>query len=201
MADMIPGNLVELHHRAVTRFGGLVHHIGTDQWELPTPCTEWNVRALVNHVTAEDLWAEALFGGRTIAEVGDTLDGDGLGEDPVAMWDRAAAASLELIESPGAMTQLVDLSRGPTPGREYVVELFVDHLMHGWDLAQGIGDAGGFDEEAVHAGKEWFATVEDNYRRVGAIAERPSIEQDADEPTVFLAMTGRSWNWRSSLPT
>lgn len=202
MADMIPDNIVELHRRAVSRFGGLVHHIRPDQWELPTPCTEWNVRALVNHVAGEDLWAEALFGGRTIAEVGGSLDGDVLGDDPIATWDRAAAASIELIEAPGAMTQLVDLSRGPTPGREYLVELFTDHLMHGWDLAQGIGDtgAGAVDAEAVHAGKEWFATVEDAYRRVGAIAERPPIAEDADELTVFLAMTGRSWDWRSSLP-
>jgi uncharacterized protein (TIGR03086 family) len=194
---VIPDDIVELHRRAVERFGELVHQVRPEQWEDPTPCTEWDVRALVNHVTVEDLWAEQLFAGRTIAEVGDALEGDVLGSDPIATWDRAAAASLALIEAPGAMDRQVDLSRGPTPGRGYTVELFNDHVMHAWDLAEGIGVDAALDGEVVDAARVWFATVEDEYRSWGAIAERPSIPDDADEMTVFLAMSGRSRDWRS----
>ncbi len=49
-------DLVELFERAVRRFGERVPLIG-DRWAAPTPDDEWDVRALVNHVIAEDLWA------------------------------------------------------------------------------------------------------------------------------------------------
>ena len=42
----------------------------SDDWSKPTPCSEWNVRALVNHVVSEDRWTKPLVEGMTIAEVG-----------------------------------------------------------------------------------------------------------------------------------
>ena len=56
-----------------------------------TPCTEWDVRALVNHVLGEIRWAVPLFAGSTIAEVGDRFDGDLLGDDPVGRVGRGRA--------------------------------------------------------------------------------------------------------------
>ena len=48
----------------------------------PPRAREWNVRELVNHVVGEDAWTVPLMRGATIAEVGDSLDGDLLGERP-----------------------------------------------------------------------------------------------------------------------
>lgn len=192
---MIPDDIDELLRRSVVTFDRLVHEIEPAQWGDQTPCTEWDVRALVNHVTNEDLWGEALFGGRTIAEVGDAFDGDVLGDDPVGGWERASAGVLARIAEPGTMDRLVDLSRGPTPGRDYAVELFADHVMHSWDLAKAIGTADALDPAIVGFAKDWFATVEDSYRRNGSIAERPPVPDEADDQTLFLAMTGRRRDW------
>jgi uncharacterized protein (TIGR03086 family) len=192
---VIPDDIAELHRRSVQVFDGLVHRIGAGSWGDATPCSEWTVRDLVNHLTNENLWAEALFGGRAIAEVGDAFDGDVLGDDPVASWERAARGALARMGEPGAMDRPVELSRGPVPGRDYAVELFADHVMHSWDLAKGVGVDDAIDPELVAAAKEWFAGVEDAYRSVGSIAERPPIPAAADDQTVFLAMTGRRRDW------
>lgn len=192
---MIPDDIDELLRRSVATFDRLVHAIDPAQWGDQTPCSEWDVRALVNHVTNEDLWAAALFGGRTIAEVGDAFDGDVLGDDPVAAWEEASVGALAQISEPGAMDRPVDLSRGPTPGRDYAVELFADHVMHSWDLAKAIGADDALDPSIVGPAKVWFATVEDSYRRNGSIAERPSVPDGADDQTLFLAMTGRRRDW------
>ena len=72
----------ERYQRAVEAFGARVHAVGDDQWHLPTPCTEWDVHALVNHLVYEMRWSVPLFAGGTIAEVGDRFEGDLLGDDP-----------------------------------------------------------------------------------------------------------------------
>src|SRR6202051_4679497 len=69
--------------RASKGFVERARQIGEQQWSAATPCTEWNVRLLVNHVAGEYLWVPEMLSGRTIAEVGDRLDGDVLGADPL----------------------------------------------------------------------------------------------------------------------
>ncbi len=58
--------------------------------QLPTPCAAWNVRDLVNHVVAQARRVAPLLAGVTLNEVGEQLDGDLLGDDPVRAWDGAA---------------------------------------------------------------------------------------------------------------
>src|SRR5437899_5267197 len=70
----------ELYRRALERFGRHVHQVRDDQWNGPTPCTEWDVRVLVNHLVSENLWMPPMLDGRKIADVGDRFDGDLLGE-------------------------------------------------------------------------------------------------------------------------
>ena len=76
----------EFHRRGLEWFGANVRIIGEDQWRLPTPCTEWDVRALVSHLVYETRWVPPLLEGRTIQEVGDSFEGDLLGDDPKGAW-------------------------------------------------------------------------------------------------------------------
>ena len=182
----------DLYQRAVARFGDHVHAVRDDQWRAPTPCTDWDVRTLVNHLVSENRWAPPLFEGRTIAEVGDRFDGDLLGDDPTGAWDDSAAAVVAAVGEDGAMERTVHLSFGDLPGGEYVMQLFADTLIHGWDLARAIGDDDRLDLELVEACAAWFAAVEDLYRAGGAVAARPELPPDADPQARLLAMFGRS---------
>jgi hypothetical protein len=59
----------------------------------PTPCAEWNLRELLNHVVAGNWWAARLASGATIAQVGTELDGDQLG-DAARRLERAGAEAI-----------------------------------------------------------------------------------------------------------
>ena len=90
----------ELHRRAVAEFAARVDGIdsaGSGAWSAQTPCTEWTVRALVNHLTYEDRWTTPMLAGATVAEVGDRFEGDLLRDDPVGAF---ATASREATDRP-----------------------------------------------------------------------------------------------------
>ena len=92
----------------------------------------------------------------------------------------------------GALERVVDLSSGPTPAREYVSQLFADHLIHAWDLARAIGADERLDPELVDACAAWFASMEDLYRSIGAIGPRAETAPGADAQTTLLAAFGRT---------
>jgi nitrilase len=182
----------ELHRRAVEAFGRQVPHIGHRQWDDPTPCAEWSVRDLVNHVVGENAWTAPLFAGQTIEEVGDRFDGDLLGDDPAAVWSAYAAQATEAVQQPGAMDRTVHLSFGDFAGRDYAMQLFADMLIHSWDLAHAVGSDERLDPELVEALATWFPDVAESYRSAGVVAPRPDVSADADAQTRLLAEFGRS---------
>ena len=59
-----------------------VSEISAVRWNSPTPCDEWSVKDVVNHLDYENLWAVELFNGKTIKEVGARFDGDLVGDLP-----------------------------------------------------------------------------------------------------------------------
>ena len=182
----------DLHRRAVEEFGARVRAVADDQWELPTPCSDWNVRQLVNHLVYENRWTVPLMTGRTIAEVGDRYEGDLLGDRPEQAWDESSAQAVGAVGADGALDRIVDLSSGPTPATEYVSQLFADHLIHAWDLARAVGADDRLDPELVDACAAWFASMEDIYRSIGAIGPRSETPPGADAQTTLLAAFGRT---------
>ncbi|WP_189213131.1 MULTISPECIES: TIGR03086 family metal-binding protein [Actinokineospora] len=159
-------------------------------WDAPTPCTEWTVRDLVNHVTREHLWAPYLLRGATIAEVGDRFDGDVLGPDPVDTWVKAATGSIDAFHQRGALVGQVHTSGGPINADEYAWQMIFDLTIHAWDLARGAG----LDE---HLNPDLVMTVTDElspYFPVwyGAILDHPvPTPVDADPQDRLIAATGR----------
>jgi uncharacterized protein (TIGR03086 family) len=91
--------LITLHRRAVEQWAARVAAIKNDQWVDPTPCTEWSVRELVNHVVAEELWTAPLLRGATIREVGSQFDGDVLGQNPLGRARMAAEEAVAIVDT------------------------------------------------------------------------------------------------------
>ena len=189
--------LIDLYRDSVHAFADRVASVGPDQWSLPTPCAEWDVRALVNHVVSEQRWSVPLFAGATIAEVGDKYDGDVLGDDPILSSTEAAEDATAAVSEGGAMDRTVHLSFGDTPAVEYVHQLLADHLIHGWDLAAAIGADTTIDPAGLAECAQWFDDREDVYRGAGAIGPLATVGPDASDTDKLVARFGRDPNaWR-----
>jgi uncharacterized protein (TIGR03086 family) len=186
----------ELHRRALAEFVDRADEIGPDQWTAPTPCTGWDVRALVNHIVNENRWTVPLLAGATLEEVGSGLDGDLLGTDPIGSLASAAAAAAAAVGEPGALSRTVHLSFGDTPAEEYAWQLLADHLIHAWDLAAAIGADTRLDPDLVVACASWFAEREPLYRQAGAIGARIPVPVHADDQERLLGAFGRDPAWK-----
>ncbi|MGQ0716785.1 MAG: TIGR03086 family metal-binding protein [Pseudonocardiales bacterium] len=176
---------------AMGEFDRRVRAVRADQWGDPTPCTEWDVRALVDHLVVEQLWAPLLLDGATMEDVGDRFDGDQLGDDPVAAWERAAAASREAFAAPGALRRSVALSYGDRPADEYCQEMTMDLTVHAWDLARGIGADERLDEELVRDVLGFIEPRVEELVGTGLFAQPVAVGEDATAQTRLLALLGR----------
>jgi uncharacterized protein (TIGR03086 family) len=183
--------LLEAHGSALAGIDRLVGQIGAKDWGAPTPCTEWTVHDLLNHLVAEQLWVPELLAGATTADVGDRYDGDVLGGDPVGRWRVAAGAAREALLRPGVLDQEVHLSRGLTPAAEYSWELTLDLAVHGWDLAQGIGAVSPVDPQLAETLLAIFDDQVQQWRNWGTFGTPVTVGPDADPSAKLVALLGR----------
>src|SRR5437016_5418264 len=75
-------DLLDAYRRSLAEFTDRARQVRPDQWRGPTPCLDWDVRTLINHIVNEDRWTVPVMAGATIADVGDRFDGDRPGHDP-----------------------------------------------------------------------------------------------------------------------
>ncbi len=184
----------ELFERAKVGFGEKVHDIGDGQWHDPTPCTEWDVRDLVGHLVGEVSWMAPLLSGESVADVGDRLNGDLLGADPVAAWDERAAAATAAVMAEGAMERPVILSRRQPSGEDYTYEVLNDLVVHAWDLARAIGANEMLDPDLVEVAFEKLVPSVEMMRQGGAVAAALTPPPGSNRQTELLALLGRqSW--------
>ncbi|WP_412076178.1 TIGR03086 family metal-binding protein [Streptomyces xanthophaeus] len=188
----MPDTLLAQHAEALRLFGERVRAVGDDQWDAPTPCAQWTVRDLVNHVTGEQLWIPPLVTeGRTVEELGDAFPGDVLGEDPVATWERAAAAAHAAFAAPGVLDRTVRLSYGPALGSAYCSELTADCVVHTWDLSRGIGADDRLPDGLVEFSIKEVMPYADALAGSGMYAEPLEVPPGANAQTRLLALLGR----------
>lgn len=181
----------DLYRRAMEQFGELLRGVGDDRWDDPTPCTDWSVRDLANHVIGENLWMPPMMEGKTVAEVGDAFEGDLLGDDPAGRWDRAAKEALAVVQEPGALERTVHLSFGDFSGRFYVGQVLSDHVIHAWDLARALGVPEELDGELVEFAYEELVPQFEQWRAAGAFGPKVEVAEGADLQTKLLAEAGR----------
>jgi uncharacterized protein (TIGR03086 family) len=177
--------------RASGHFSDLVQQVKDDQWGNATPCSDWDVRALVNHLVYEARWVPPLLKGQTIEQVGTQFDGDLLGADPKTSYDDALGGARTAITAPGATEGTVHLSYGETPAVEYLAQLTCDFVVHAWDLARGIGaddaldpDLGQFVDDTARPQAAMLAAS-------GLFDPPVDVADDADPQTKLLALFGR----------
>jgi uncharacterized protein (TIGR03086 family) len=165
--------------------------VRADQWHAPTPNTEWDVKQVTNHIIGENLWAGELLQGKTIAEEGDKFDGDVAGPDPAASYRASVSVATDAVAAPGAMEAVCHLSFGDFSGADYSAQLFLDLLIHGWDIAKGTEQDTRLPSDLVEACLPIAREITAMARSFGVYGDDLPVSPDADQQTRLLALVGR----------
>jgi uncharacterized protein (TIGR03086 family) len=190
--------MLELHGRAMRQSTEVVALIKDDRWELPTPCTEWDLRGLVEHMILDNRGFAAAARGEVIDRSAWTERS--FGPDLRVEYAQSADAVVSAFATPVANFWLPRINDALTyPAAQAIGFHLLDYVIHAWDVAASIGQPIQFDEDIIAAVQrigDREVPNGPNRVRVGA-SFRPALPPAPTESTLdhLLRTLGRSPNW------
>ncbi|MFD8755594.1 TIGR03086 family metal-binding protein [Kitasatospora sp. NPDC059577] len=178
--------------RAATAAAGVAAAVPADRpLDAPTPCTDFDTRALINHwvlYTSHGLEHRA----RRTELPKELVERDfaaepGWSADYAAQLERAVAAWAD----PAAWEGDVDLGGSPVPAVGIARMLVLELLLHGWDVARATGVEIEVDEELAVLVGEIVAENAELYRQYEGFAGAVALPDDAPAWDRALAASGR----------
>ena len=171
---------------------GLVAGVTSDQLPLPTPCTDWDVRGLINHFVGGAGMFAAAFNGVELDIDPDAPMPDLVGDDPLGAFDGAIAMFNAAVDQPGAMDRTISLPFGQLPAPMVLELLKFDLLVHCWDLATATGQPFDPPVDAVEYGLDAAKVIISREMRNGdTFCDEVVLDTHATPIERLVAFTGR----------
>ncbi|MBA0045901.1 TIGR03086 family metal-binding protein [Mycobacteroides sp. LB1] len=168
--------------RASSAIEEMIAAVRPDQWDAPTPCTEWNLRQLVNHLVEVNYSLAARFGGHS----------GGTGDDPVAAYQQSAQALSDALALPGVLEQTYPGPFAHTTGDKQLQVRMADLLTHGWDLAQSTGVSPNLPADLVENALGFVEKLAGAFARSGKFGTPQPVAANAPVLERLAALSGRS---------
>lgn len=166
-----------------------------EQFSAPTPCTDWDVRELVNHLI---LWTSHSLERRAHGEsVAPELMEKDFAASPSfaaeyrAQLDRALAA----WSDPAVWEGSLNVMGSATPATDVAAMMIAELVLHAWDLAAATGQTytlAGNAAAAALAAVEANAEMFRQYKGFGDPVQLPAQSSDLERA---LAASGRDPRW------
>ncbi|GAA3741453.1 TIGR03086 family metal-binding protein [Salinactinospora qingdaonensis] len=130
-------------HDGLDFMAGKVGGIGSIPLTAPTPCREWELGALLNHVIATTTLLSRIAAGHPVeaehlapaATAATAFTGE-----PEQAFAKAAALARETFADPGGWERTVAMPTGAEfPGAVLAKLIALDAVAHGWDIARATG--------------------------------------------------------------
>jgi len=175
--------------RTFDHAGKIVGGVRPDQLDAPTPCSEWNVRSLLQHMTGVVAnMGRGASGGELLAD----MNGYPLDSDFGAQFRTESARTLDAWKARGLDGE-VNVGAGPMPAQLGLSINLVDTATHTWDLACATGqDAQLPDDLAAAALAAGQGFLNDDVRKFAGIDPAVPVADNATATEKLAAFMGRT---------
>ncbi|MUM20923.1 TIGR03086 family protein [Mycobacterium sp. CBMA271] len=159
----------------------LVAGIRPEQWDAPTPCTEWNLRQLVEHLAEVNYALAERFGGL----------GGGAENDPAVAYRASAQSLSDALALPGVLEQTYPGPFANTTGDRQLQIRMADLITHGWDLAQVTGLSADLPGDLIENALAFVERLAGAFARSGKFGTPQPAPADASALDRLAALSGR----------
>ena len=181
--------------RAQAWTGSIVAGVAKEDLHEPTPCSDWDVSRLLDHLIADIDTFNRVASGEPLDLLTsikpDEPENDGRATaDARAAFDGVADLAREIWARPGALEQKYKTSRSELPGAALFNIFLIELLVHGWDLAKATGQPTEMPADLAEM-ELAFTTKMMKERRMGF--EQPvSVPEEASVTDRLVAWLGRA---------
>jgi uncharacterized protein (TIGR03086 family) len=178
---------------AVAGFRERLVLVSDEEWDAPTPCSEWAVRDLVAHLVGGGRMSELLLDGASAEEAFNALFSLALQGDLLAEFDTACRRQADAFARDGAAEATCHHPLRDMPGSQFIWLRVRDTLVHTWDLARSIGADENLEEGLVDMVWEQVAPLSAMMATSGMFGEgaSPTLPADASTQHRLLDALGR----------
>jgi uncharacterized protein (TIGR03086 family) len=152
----------------------------TNKLDARTPCDEWDVRTLMNHMLDTQRYFVGSARGEDVSPPSPNPP-KLLGDDPLADFEERCGEIVSTYREPGVIEKT-----GPSLGIA-----FSDLLLHGWDLAKATGQDATMPDGLAEAAYGLIHGKFTDEQRKGLFKPEVKVPDDASPQDRLLAYTGR----------
>jgi uncharacterized protein (TIGR03086 family) len=171
-------------------------------WDLPTPCSQWSVRQVLEHAAGDQLaWASAVAGGPGPDYNPFDPSGHqaGTAEDLLeAALTRSASAWATI--SPDDASASTPLPQGVLAPQLAVAACALDAAVHAWDLAMSTGQESPLTDDLASALLPAATAIAEPLRAYGVFAAAIDHEPGQSPSAALLRYLGRNPGWTPTSP-
>jgi uncharacterized protein (TIGR03086 family) len=186
--------LIDLLAGVLDKTGDVVAGVEPGQGDGPTPCPDYDVDAMVNHIVG---WVQVFAAGAAGGRYAGDPSAYQAGADPGAEFGDAADRMLAGWREHGLDRKIQLSGPEPTEARGAFNMTVMEYLTHGWDLAVATGQPVPYsDDEAAAALPLAEGTLPDQYRGEGMpFGKRVAVPDGAPALDRFIGFMGRDPDW------
>src|SRR5436309_1900526 len=161
-------DVVDALDQTFTHTRQVIAGVAPAQYGDKTPCSEWTVKDLLEHMIG-------VVAGLGAAAAGQPPAPFELGADPAQQFADASSSAVSAWRQPGVLDRVVDGGAGSMPGQVYAAINLLDTATHTWDLATATGQPVELPEPVAAAALEASRMIVNDELRPGRFdAEQPA---------------------------
>ena len=130
---------VGIYEIAVGQARKVLKEVTSEQMGRTTPCSEWDVEGLINHLVGAQTRIAGMISGSKVTP----------GTDTTETLEAAVAAMVAAATAPGGLDKMVQGRQGEVPARQMLDIGTMDLAIHTWDLAKATQQDTALDPQVV----------------------------------------------------
>lgn len=170
-----------------------VASIEADQWRLATPCSDWDLTALIDHITGGNWFTVAILAGERAEDaMATTTARFGGGSATTEATLQSLGDLLDAFRGPDTLDRTWNHVAGDLGGREILRLRLHDVIVHGWDVEEALRPGATVPDDLARWGLDDLMSADSLAAEHFDLVDVSAVRSPGAGSTAYLGMFGRT---------